>query len=129
MIKDLGIENHVRILGFKSNTQTYLQQSDAFVLSSFSEGMPNALLEAMANEKPVVVTDIECNRLILDAAKCGFLSEKENPIDLANKMRAIMELNTGQRSVLGQRGRTYIKENFSEDVIMQHWLSAVRSIA
>ena len=129
MIKDLEIESHVRILGFKSNTQTYLHRSDAFVLSSFSEGMPNALLEAMANEKPVVVTDIRCNRLILESAKCGFLSEKENPEDLAGKMKTVMELSTKERLILGQKGRTYIEENFSEDLIMQHWLSAVKSLA
>ncbi len=129
MIKDLEIESHVRILGFKSNAQTYLQQSDAFVLSSFSEGMPNALLEAMANEKPVVVTDIECNRLILESAECGFLSERENPTDLANKMKALMALSARQRSAMGEKGKTYIAENFSEDAVMQHWLSAVRSIA
>lgn len=129
MINQLGIKSHVRILGFRSDTQQFLSQADAFVLSSFSEGMPNALLEAMAHEKPVVVTDITCNRLILNDAGCGFLTRKKDPEDLANKMRNLMDMADIQRLFMGKKGRKYIEENFSEEVIMKNWLSTIQSLA
>ncbi|ADY51400.1 glycosyl transferase group 1 [Pseudopedobacter saltans DSM 12145] len=128
-IEQADIGAHVRILGFRADAQHFLKQSNAFVLSSFSEGMPNALLEAMAHEKPVVVTDIDCNRLIVQSVKCGFLAEKQNAEDLAIKMKAIMEMTEAKRSLLGQNGRIYIEENFSEGVVLDHWLSTIKSLA
>ncbi|GEM_PF-919309 len=124
-IKDLDIAEHVKILGFQQNATSYLDAADAFVLSSFSEGMPNALLEAMACAKPVVVTDIDCNREVLNLAHCGFLSNREDEQDLANKMSQMMVLDANVRKELGLNGRSYIKEDFSHDEVMDNWLQVI----
>lgn len=125
LIKELKIEGHVNILGFKQNAALYLEYADAFVLSSFSEGMPNALLEAMAYSKPVVVTDIDCNTEVLNASGCGFLFEKQNEYDLAAKMLDMMNLSYTERNILGERGREYIQKNFAESGVMESWLKVI----
>lgn len=124
-IKSLGIESHVNVLGFKQNVSPYLKSANAFVLSSFSEGMPNALLEAMAYSKPVVVSDIECNVEILNEAKCGFLFKCSDEHDLARKMAVMMNLASSKRNKFGMRGRAYIQENFSETRVMNDWLTLI----
>ncbi len=125
VIKELNIETHVNIMGFKQNTTQYLETADAFVLSSFSEGMPNALLEAMALSKPVVVTNIECNVEIINASECGLLFKKSNEYDLANKMMDMMKMSSSERNSRGIRGRNYVQENFSEVSVMNNWLSVI----
>jgi len=54
---DLGISNSVQFLGHQSNPYPYYKQTDAFVLSSIKEGMPNVVLENIALGTPVLVTN------------------------------------------------------------------------
>ena len=62
---ELGIGHQVKFLGFKENPLGYLKNALFFVLSSKSEGFPNALLEAMALGKAVIATDCGGSREIL----------------------------------------------------------------
>ncbi|MBQ4085113.1 MAG: glycosyltransferase [Clostridia bacterium] len=57
LIADLGIKDNVTIEGFVKNPHAQLKQADLFVFPSRFEGMPNALLEAMALGLPVISTD------------------------------------------------------------------------
>jgi glycosyltransferase involved in cell wall biosynthesis len=125
MIKSLGISSHVNLLGFKSDPKSFLERADAFVLSSFSEGMPNAILEAMALAKPVVVTDIDGNRELVKQAACGFLCEPESEYAMAEAMLKIMEMPESKRLLLGERGNEYVRAHFAEDQVMKHWMQLI----
>jgi glycosyltransferase involved in cell wall biosynthesis len=54
---DLGLEEEVRFLGYRDNPYQYMARSRMFLLSSISEGFPNALVEAMACQIPVIAAD------------------------------------------------------------------------
>jgi glycosyltransferase involved in cell wall biosynthesis len=54
---ELGIDQAVAFPGFQKNPWPYMKHADLFVLASRFEGMPNALLEALALGTPVVATD------------------------------------------------------------------------
>lgn len=56
-VQDLNMENQVIFAGFDKNPFRHMRQSDCFVLSSYVEGFPNVLLEALACELPVISTD------------------------------------------------------------------------
>lgn len=127
-IKEMGIDKHVCILGFKPNSSHYLKRSDAFVLSSFSEGMPNAILEAMAHGKPVVVTDIDGNRELVQQACCGFLCEQQNEYSMATNMLKIMDMSVAERQGLGDKGKTHIEKRFGEEKIMNEWMQLIEQL-
>jgi glycosyltransferase involved in cell wall biosynthesis len=55
--ESLGLESHIRLLGFQRNPYAYMKQADLFVLSSNYEGFANVIVEAMAAGTPVVATD------------------------------------------------------------------------
>jgi len=55
---ELGLEQNVRLLGFRRDAVELLSDADVFVLSSLREGLPIALLEAMALGVPSIVTDV-----------------------------------------------------------------------
>lgn len=57
IIHNLNLENKVELLGAKSNPYRYIARSNVYVLSSYTEGFPNALVEAMSLAVPVVSVD------------------------------------------------------------------------
>jgi glycosyltransferase involved in cell wall biosynthesis len=125
MILELGIQNHVNLLDFQAHPSDFLRNSDALILSSFSEGMPNAILEAMAFSKPVLGSDIDSIKEILIHSGCGLLFKTADPADLALKMGEIMDMTKENRVELGNRGKRYIKTNFDEDIILNNWLQVL----
>ncbi len=60
-VKEHGLEEHIRFVGFRNDLHEILQTSDCFVLSSFREGLSVALMEAMAEGLPVVCGRIRGN--------------------------------------------------------------------
>ena len=59
LIRELGLENNVFLLGYKSNPYIYLEKADLFAFSSLFEGLGNILLEAMACKIPIISTDCD----------------------------------------------------------------------
>ena len=59
LAKTLGIVDKVHFLGFKSNPYPYVAKAEYFVSTSNAEGFPNAIVEAMCLDKPVIATNCE----------------------------------------------------------------------
>ena len=76
---------HFRLLGRKSDVESYINAMDIAVLSTYTEGISNFILESMAIEKPVVSTaGGGTNEILLDN-ETGFLVEPVNPEQMAEK--------------------------------------------
>lgn len=89
LTESLGIQDKVAFPGFKSNPFVWMRNSDTFVLSSFSEGLPNALLQAMACRVPVISTNCKHGAAeILDEGKYGHLVPVGDIEQLADAMLA-----------------------------------------
>ena len=80
LINDLGISNNVKLLGFRTDISKLCCCADMFVFPSLQEGLPVALMEAMASGLPCVVSDIRGNTDLIDDGKGGFLC-KPNDVD------------------------------------------------
>lgn len=80
-VKEHGLEEHIRFVGFRNDLHEILQTSDCFVLSSFREGLSVALMEAMAEGLPVVCGRIRGNVDLIKDGKGGILVSPENKED------------------------------------------------
>ena len=81
------------------NVNEYLKSSDVYVSTSKSEGMPNGVLEAMATGLPVILSDIEQHKEILDRDnRIGYLYAHDNKEDLSQKMKKIITDNISELS-------------------------------
>ena len=124
-ILELSIENHVALLGFQAESADFLKNSDALVLSSFSEGMPNAILEAMAHAKPVVASNIDGVNELISNSEGGFLFNPGDAEELAARMLNVMEMSVESRKAIGMAGRKFIENNFEEKLIFNEWLNLI----
>ena len=128
MINELGIKNEVTIVGFSLTTQSYLEQSDALVLSSKWEGTPNAILEGMMSRLPIIASKIPGNTdLVLDA-NCGYLFEVENAIDLKDKIIMMLQTDQNSRINFGENGYNYVISNYEASKVHKVWLQHINSV-
>jgi len=112
MAEGLELSDNVIFTGSRSDVPQLLSILDVSVLCSFSEGMPNAVLESMASGKPVVVTDVGgCSEIVKDGED-GFLVASDNPHALAEKIKRLL-VDRDAAKAMGRTGRKRIEEQFT----------------
>ncbi|MDM1391399.1 glycosyltransferase [Myroides marinus] len=94
-VLELKLEKYIHFIGFKENPYYYLNQADAFVLSSRKEGFPNVVLEALTLGKPCLVTNCVNFEGIIDNTN-GIIVEKDNVRALAQGIIDIQKLDVQQ---------------------------------
>ena len=84
-INNFNLDHAVKLLGYVDNPLKYFKRADIFVLSSYVEGLPNVLVEAMMCGCTPVATDCPTGpREVLQDGKYGYLVPVGNPIALMN---------------------------------------------
>ncbi len=116
LIRELGLEDHVRLLGSRRDVPRLLFTADVFLLTSISEGIPLTIIEGMAAELPVVSTDVGGLREILGDPPVGKLSPAGDDLQLAEALIEFAE-QPALRKKLGERGRKRAFEIFSEQTM------------
>lgn len=126
-VRELHLDGQVRLLGRVSDVPVHLQATDIFVLPSNSEGISNALLEAMAHGVPCIATDIPGNSELIRDRETGLLVK---PGDAAGLGRAILELAADQslRERLGRAARAFVEERFDMGTIARRYAEVYRSL-
>jgi glycosyltransferase involved in cell wall biosynthesis len=122
---ELGLSPAVRWLGLRRDISGLLDAADGFVLSSAWEGMPLAIGEAMAMEKPIVATDVGGVRELVGNA--GTLVPARDPTALAYAMLAVMRTTACDRQSLGRAARERIVRDFSMEARAVEWESIYRN--
>jgi len=112
LASELGIAEAVIFLGKVNNPYDILPVLDVFVLTSFSEGMSNTILESMACAKPVVATDVGGNREMVMDGRNGILVESGNVPQLAEAL-AVLLRDEGKIALYGSNSRKIVEENYS----------------
>jgi glycosyltransferase involved in cell wall biosynthesis len=110
--RELELEGRVRFLGERRDVAEVLLASDVAVLSSIHEGMPLAVLEAMAAAKPVVVTDVGGNREVVRDGETGIVVPPGDPGALSDALARLLTSSEVARK-MGAAGRERVLREFS----------------
>jgi len=110
----IGCESSVRFVGSTTQMLTFFAAADVFVLPSRSEGISNALLEAMASGLPVVATDVGGNRQVIECSNMGTLVPSEDPAVLAGALAAML-VNAEMRRRIGVAARNHVRARYSAE--------------
>ena len=118
---DLGAPERVRLLGARDDVPRLLAGADGFVLSSAHEGLPNAVMEALSASVPVVATDVGGVRELVVHGESGFVVPPRDSEALAEGMMTMMDLEEGQRAMMGRMGAEHIEERFGLQEVVRRW--------
>lgn len=119
-IAALGLEDSVRLLGNRPDIENLLPLLDAAVLASSTEGMSNALLEAMSCRLPLIATAVGGNLQLVTDDTNGLLVPVNDPASLAKALICIAE-SEPLRERLGAAGRARIEREFSLDGMVRSY--------
>ena len=114
-IQKLGLTEQVRMVGHQENVPDWLALMDVFVLASYAnEGVPQALLQALAMGKPVVATRTGGIPEVISPGETGLLAPPRDSLALAENMSRLAQ-NQSWRERLAQQGPQMVASRYSLD--------------
>jgi glycosyltransferase involved in cell wall biosynthesis len=118
LMRELGLDGHLNLLGRRNDMPEVYAALDVFVLSSHDEGMSNAILEAMAMEKPVVATDVGGTGEVVRHGHTGLLVPAKDPEALAAAISDMLAQPLRARE-MGRLGRRIVEDGFSAHAMVR----------
>jgi glycosyltransferase involved in cell wall biosynthesis len=112
-----GLSGSVHLVGTRENVHDYLRAMDVFVLSSVSEGLALALLEAMSVGRPVVATRVGGNSEVVEDGVTGKLVPPSDPRALADAIALVLDHRDTARA-MGAAGRERALHRFGLDAMV-----------
>jgi glycosyltransferase involved in cell wall biosynthesis len=95
--------------------------ADAFLLSSAWEGLPNAIMEAMASGLPVIAASVGGVPELVAHRETGLLAEAGRPESLVLQMDELFGMEASDRWRLGSAGRAAIEKSFDLSTVTKQW--------
>jgi glycosyltransferase involved in cell wall biosynthesis len=119
LVRSLGLEGAAHLLGERDDVPRLTAALDIATCSSYSEGSPNAIGEAMACAVPCVSTDVgDCRAVLGDT---GVIVPPRQPDALADGWQAILDRPIDERRALGLAARARVEAHFDIDVVARRY--------
>jgi glycosyltransferase involved in cell wall biosynthesis len=127
-LQEEGLTTRVDLPGWISHDDLpeYLNQLRLLVLPSYTEGLPNIMLEAMACGTPVLATPVGAIPDVIIDGKTGFIMENNSPECIAeNVIRALSSPNLER---IAEDGRRFVEENFTFERVVERWKEVLKEV-
>ena len=115
--EELGVRERVKLLGFRKDIAELHKMADIFVFPSLQEGLPVALMEAMASGLPIVASRIRGNEDLIQNNRGGYLVKAQDSKQLAEAISKMIK-NPEQRDKMEKRNLEIIK-HYGQDAVLQ----------
>jgi glycosyltransferase involved in cell wall biosynthesis len=125
--QQLGIAGKVIFTGRKDNVLPFLSGFELVVMPSITEGLPNALLEAMAMGKAVVASRVGGIPEVIEDGVTGLLAPSKDPAALAAAITKLIT-NPRLRETMGQAGRIRAEKLFSIQRVFEQTVNLYKEL-
>lgn len=115
--EELGVRERVKLLGFRKDIAELHKMADIFVFPSLQEGLPVALMEAMASGLPIIASRIRGNEDLIQNNRGGYLVKAQDSEQLAEAISKMIK-NPEQREKMEKRNLEIIK-HYGQDAVLQ----------
>ncbi len=125
-IRESGVGERIRLLGFRRDTAALYSAADVFVLSSRSEGLPMVILEAMMAGLPVIATRVGGIPVVV-REETGMLVDAEDAEQLGGAMQALLA-DEERRIALGAEARAAALKQYSVEAMVNGYINVYHSL-
>lgn len=129
LLSELEEKNTIKYRGSQKDIKPFVTASHATIHpSTYGEGMSNVLLESASSGRPIISTDNPgCQETFIDG-ETGLLYHGGDVDALCNQIKKFLALPNEERKSMGEKGREYIKANFSRDIVIKAYLEKINSL-
>jgi glycosyltransferase involved in cell wall biosynthesis len=127
LANELGISDKVLFLGRRENIPEILSSSDVFVMPSLREGLPMALLEAMAAGLPCIASNVGEIPSIITHVRPDLLVSPKDVAGLTNKISWLLG-DASSREELGRKSKKVVAERFSASAMMENYFKLYQEL-
>ncbi len=129
LLSELEEKDIVKYRGSQKDIKPFVTASHATIHpSTYGEGMSNVLLESASSGRPIISTDNPgCQETFIDG-ETGFIYHGGDVDALCNQIKKFLALPNEERKSMGEKGREYIKANFSRDIVIRAYLEKINSL-
>lgn len=128
-LEELEKKGIVHYLGSQKDVRPFIAASHATIHpSTYGEGMSNVLLESASSGRVLITTDNPgCFETVRDG-ETGYIYHGGNVDELYEKTEKFLSLSSEERKLMGEKGRKYIKENFSRSIVVKAYLEEIKKL-
>lgn len=127
LCKELTIDNRFHFLGFRKDSENILELMDIFVLSSLDEGLPIAMLEAMATRLPIITTGVGAIPDVIMNGKNGIIIEKGDYKLLERTLLSLI-YDKNKRNKLGSNAYDTVTSKYSNKQMAINYLDVYKRL-
>ncbi len=127
-LQEEGLTARVDLPGWipHDDLPAYLNQLRLLVLPSYTEGLPNIMLEAMACGTPVLATPVGAVPDVIVDGMTGFIMEDNHPECIAENV--VRALNSPDLEKIAEAGRRFVEENFTFERVIERWKEVLKEL-
>jgi glycosyltransferase involved in cell wall biosynthesis len=122
LIQSLGLDQNVRFLGNVDPVYPLLHASDIFCHLSLTDGLSNAMLEAMATGLPCVISRVGGNPEVVEDGGSAFVVPPSDHRHAADRLLELLS-DPGRRQAMGARSRQIVEDKFTAEHMVQRFIA------
>ncbi len=131
-VEELGLQSHVRFLGYRQDAADLIKGADVFVLASHTEGLCNSVIEAMLAQRPIVTTTVGGLQDLIaadgpDDEPVGWMTKPRDAISLAQTILHVLGSPDAWEE-MGRRARRRALARFTSDRMVEETLAVYRAL-
>ena len=129
LLSELEEKDIVKYRGSQKDIKPFVAASHATIHpSTYGEGMSNVLLESASSGRPIISTDNPgCQETFIDG-ETGLLYHGGDVDALCEQIRKFLAMPNSDRKAMGEKGREYIKANFSREKVIEAYLEKINTL-
>ena len=129
ILSELEEKDIIKYRGSQKDIKPFVAKSHATIHpSTYGEGMSNVLLESASSGRPIISTDNPgCQETFVDG-ETGFIYHGGDVNALCAQIRKFLVMPNSERKAMGEKGREYIKSNFSREKVIEAYLEKINNL-
>ncbi len=127
-VKEATDGGYFKTIPYQKDIHPYIREADAIVHPSYHEGMSNVLMEAAATGRPVIASDINGCKEVVERDISGFLVNPRDGKALYEAIEKFMEVPLEKRADMGRAARKCVEQKFDRRSIILTYINEIKQI-